>query len=884
MKNKLILAVSCLVSILFIFYVFKISDEIQRKEEIIEASPDVLDVTQLIKSRSIVSTEELPLENWGTESTNDSTWKEVSIPSYEIIQEKNFKEGSYGYYRIFIPKAVTEKLSHLKGQLEFSPQFILFGQYDVFVNGRFHKSNTPINDAQSLMNIPVEPGIDNVIAIKGKIKTGNTGINHRGKMLLGKASELYDLHTKNYMINNVFPLIFVLCKGAIIFVFALIYLLLSVERFFEKSLLFSICVFGEDIMTGEFLSTLVTLNTRVYTYNFLNIAANLCLLLFLADVMGKKLNKKIIYSLFGLLTVVSYAMSVDILHTGYLVNFNSYLQFWNIISALVMVIFLPQMMKREKVLFSVLVTVLVLTMWGTFFSTNVGLNYKMLGNLLLFFMVAYQSFALFRREQLDREAKRVQLLEQEKDVAIGKTASLLAHDVRRPLEQMKLILDKVAAGEISPEFINAAKNDVDFSITSVNNQINDIMNYSKTRPVVLNEISFYRVLAGSLKQVMTINKHMNLSLEYDLKADVKISGDESRLASALTNLVSNAVEAIRDIGKRSSGLIRITSRIENNKFVFAIYNDGPVIPESMLEEIWRPLFTHGKESGTGLGLASVLKTVQDHNGGIAVRNVGENGVEFELKLAATTTPDSATTYEFNANSRDYTYDVKSNQESKVRPIRIFLLDDDVQVHEYFQFLVKNLPFEVDLTFVSHPDTARDAVRAKRFDLYILDYDLGSDKTGLDFYQSNLSFLKSGVVIHSNRDKALEPFQQVKKPMSYEELEKLCEAAYETRLKVLLVDDSELTLMAWEMFHGKHNIQLMNSPEAALAYLETYEGQIDLCVVDYYYDNSSMTGESLALKIKTLKESLKIVLASNAELSFSGFQSIDKNQFDVRSLI
>jgi signal transduction histidine kinase len=884
MKNKAILALSCLVSILFIFYVFKISDEIQRKEELIEASPHVIDVTQLIKTRSIVSTQELPFESWGASSTNDSSWKEVTLPTYEIIQDQNFREGSFGYYRILIPKSVTEKFSDLKGELEFSPQYILFAQYDVYVNGKFYKSNTPVNDAQSLMNIPVEPGIDNIVAIKGKIKTGNTGINHRGKILLGKASELYDLYTKTYMINNVFPLIFILCKGAIIFVFALIYLLLSVERFFEKSLLFSICVFGEDIMTGEFLSGLMSLNTRVYAYNFLNIAANLCLLLFLGDVLGKVINKKLLYSLVGLLTVVSYAMSVDILHTGYLINFNTYLQFWNIISALVMVIYLPQMMKREKVLASVLISVLVLTMWGTFFSTNVGLNYKMLGNLLLFFMVAYQSFALFRREQLDREAKRVQLLEQEKDVAIGRTASLLAHDVRRPLEQMKLILDRVASGQLSPDFITAAKRDVDFSITSVNNQINDIINYSKNKPVTLNEISFYRVLSGSLKQVMTINKHMNISIEYDLKAEVLISGDDSRLASALTNLVSNAVEAIRDIGKRNEGLIRVSTRFENNKFVFTIFNDGPLIPESMLLEIWRPLFTHGKESGTGLGLASVLKTMQDHQGEISARNVDQRGVEFELKLSALSIPDRANEYEFHKNARDYSYDVKIAEVTKIRPLRIFLLDDDVQVHEYFQFLVTNLPFEVDLTFVSHIETAIDVVRAKRFDLYILDYDLGSEYSGHDFYQEHLSYLKANVVLHSNRVKTQVSCQHVTKPMSLQELEGLCERAYETRLKVLLVDDSELTLMAWEMFHGRHNIQLINSPEAALRFLENGENKVDLCVLDYYYDNSSMNGESLGQKIKGLKLGLKIVLASNSKLEVAGFQSIDKNQFDVRSLI
>lgn len=885
MKNKIILALTCLFSVLFLFFIFKLSDEIQRKEEILESSPDVTDVTQKIKTLALVTDKDLSPESWASQTLNEAGWKTVKIPEYQMVQENDFKVGNFGYYRIFVPAEVTMEFAKFKGQLELSPQYVLFKHVEVFVNGRFVRSNSPVTGSQAILNIPIEAGRDNIISIKGTISKGDSGIKHRGKIFLGKASALNELHVSAYKGNYVFPLLFILSKGSVIFVFALIYLLLNVERFFEKSLLFSLCAVGEDVLTGDFLSALLTMNTRVYIYNLLNIGANFFLFMFLADVVGRNPDRKRLYVITAIISVISYAIAVDILHASYLFSFNNFLQFWNYISAAVILYYLPQVIKRDKVLFLVMVIVLTLNLWNTISGSNAGLNFKMMGNLILFFMVAYQSFALFRREQLDREAKTIQLLEQEKDVAIGKTASLLAHDVRRPLEQMKLILDKVTSGEIGAEFINAAKRDVDFSITSVNNQINDIMNYSKTRPVVLNDISFYRVLSGSLKQVMTINKNMNLDIQLNFQAHTKILGDESRLASALTNLVSNAVEAIRDIGKKDSGTIRLSTRLENKKFIFSIFNDGPVIPESMLQDIWRPLFTSGKESGTGLGLSSVLKTVQDHQGEISVKNIGQNGVEFELKLEASLDSDNFRDYEFHQDSRSYTYETKSSPQGHARPIRIFLLDDDAQVHEYFQFLVRNLPFDVDLTFVSHYETARDAIRAKRHDLYILDFDLGGQKTGLDFYQENLSFLKSEVVIHSNRDLGKELLcQHLKKPMTYDELHSLCEKAYERRVKVLLVDDSELTLMAWEMFHGKHNIQVANSPEAALALLQQGDIPVDLCVVDYYYDNSRMTGETLALKIKALQDSLRVVLASNSDLSVAGFQSIDKNHFEVRSLI
>lgn len=885
MKNKFILAITCLFSLLFLGYIYKLADEIQHDEERFERSPNILDVTDKITTKILVTKEDLPANVWGSANFSGLNWKEVKIPSHSIIQDPNFTPGGFVYYSIFLPKEETLKVPQLKGEMELSTNGTFLSKAEIYVNGTFVRTNTPENIIQSLLNIPVQYGRDNIVSIKGYIKEGDRGIEHRKKIYLGKANELTSIYSFSYRGSTIFPLIFVLCKGSVIFVFTLIFLLLNVGKFFEKSLLFSIFAVCEDVLTGDFLTSILNLNTRAYLHNLFSLGTIVFLFLFLADVVEKPIKRK--HALIGsfLLAIISFGMMTDILYKGAFFNFNIYLKFWIVMSVSVQLYYLPKVIKVDKVLFVVLAGVIGLTVWSSLLVGNIGLNLKLFGNLLLFFMVAYQSFALFRREQIKSQAQEVQLLEQEKDVAIGKTASLLAHDVRRPLEQMKLILEKVSKGEVSDEFLNAAKNDVNFSITSVNNQINDIMNYSKSRQAELTEISFYHVLSGSLKQIMTINKGMNITLDYNFKANDKVQGDESRLSSALTNLISNAVEAIRDIGKKQTGLIRLTTETNGQNFVFRIFNDGPPIPEKVMTEIWKPLFTHGKEAGTGLGLASVMKTINDHKGTISVRNIGEQGVEFEIVLKSGQSKDDSSNYSFLPVSKDYNYEVKKTSQSDKRPLRIFLLDDDMQVEEYFKFLIQNLPFQVEFTFASHFDSAKTLVESKRFDLYILDYDLGDSRTGLDFYHECLPFLRHEVVIHSGRDEGIvkgEKCVHSKKPMSFDELSTLCETIYANRFKVLLVDDSELTRMTWEMYHGRQNIELAETPEEALKLLSE-KNVIDLCVVDYYFDNSQMNGEKLAAKIKELYPAMKIVLASNAELSVPGFKSIDKSNFEVRNL-
>ena len=120
------------------------------------------------------------------------------------------------------------------------------------------------------------------------------------------------------------------------------------------------------------------------------------------------------------MALFSFFMAIDLLHTNYIFEITHLLKAWNIALLLVLAYFVPKVFKIDKVLFSIIAISFGLIMWSTFFSTNVGLNLKAMANLLLFFMVAYQTFVLFRREQNLLQVKQKELLEQEKDVAIGK--------------------------------------------------------------------------------------------------------------------------------------------------------------------------------------------------------------------------------------------------------------------------------------------------------------------------------------------------------------------------------------------------------------------------------------------------------------------------------
>jgi signal transduction histidine kinase len=101
---------------------------------------------------------------------------------------------------------------------------------------------------------------------------------------------------------------------------------------------------------------------------------------------------------------------------------------------------------------------------------------------------------------------------------------------------------------------------------------------------------------------------------------------------ALTNLVGNAVQHGSD-----KSPIKIAARGDGNEVVISVVNDGPVIAEKDLDQLFEAM-KHARGDGTrdrrhlGLGLYIVDKIVAAHGGSIDVRSSREEGTTFTVRL------------------------------------------------------------------------------------------------------------------------------------------------------------------------------------------------------------------------------------------------------------
>ncbi|MBI5115486.1 PAS domain S-box protein, partial [Candidatus Poribacteria bacterium] len=206
--------------------------------------------------------------------------------------------------------------------------------------------------------------------------------------------------------------------------------------------------------------------------------------------------------------------------------------------------------------------------------------------------------------------KKVAELIQAKSLAsIGQMVSVVAHEIRNPLQNIQLGVDAIRddAGQDKDKLETLEW--IDTSIRRLNNMVTELLDYSKpvkleysSRPIREIVDEALKGVAGRLRNITT---HIELASE-----DQPVSLDAAKTMRVLVNLITNAVEAMPEGGElwiRSE-----FGQCEDVTFLrLSVSDTGCGIEEKDLDRVQEPFFTT-KKHGTGLGLAICKKIIDAH--------------------------------------------------------------------------------------------------------------------------------------------------------------------------------------------------------------------------------------------------------------------------------
>jgi len=192
-----------------------------------------------------------------------------------------------------------------------------------------------------------------------------------------------------------------------------------------------------------------------------------------------------------------------------------------------------------------------------------------------------------------------------------------------PPEAFPDLLARIAASLV----IGGLLNEIENSTGRISDLVRAIKEYTYMDQGSDQEVDIHQGLESTLLMLRHRLKHgINVKLDFD-RTLPKFCARGSELNQVWTNLIDNAIDAMDGKGE-----LRIRTARELDRLLVEIGDNGPGIPPEVQAHIFEPFFTtKGVGKGTGLGLETARRIVQEHAGEIAVQSV-PGDTRFQIRL------------------------------------------------------------------------------------------------------------------------------------------------------------------------------------------------------------------------------------------------------------
>jgi len=339
------------------------------------------------------------------------------------------------------------------------------------------------------------------------------------------------------------------------------------------------------------------------------------------------------------------------------------------------------------------------------------------------------------KAQLEKEDLQKKLDRSKKMESLGLLAGGVAHDLNNVLSGIVSYPDLLLMDLPEDSSLRAPLTTIKESGQKAARIVQDLLTLARRGVIadeVLNLNSLVVEYLESPEHQKQLSYNPNIYIETSFETNLpNIIGSSIHLRKTIMNLVSNASEAqpkgggitISTISRYLDKPIKGYENVkEGDYIILRIEDQGEGIAEKDLHRIFEPFYTKKVmgRSGTGLGMAVVWGTVQDHKGYIDIRSKVDKGTVFELYFPMTREGISEKEGVFSNES------FRGDRES------ILVVDDMEDQRKIASSILEKLNYEV--TTVSSGEEAVNLIRDYPVDLVVLDMIMDPGIDGLETYK------------------------------------------------------------------------------------------------------------------------------------------------------
>ena len=241
---------------------------------------------------------------------------------------------------------------------------------------------------------------------------------------------------------------------------------------------------------------------------------------------------------------------------------------------------------------------------------------------------------VFRDVTQERKSQEM-LRKSEKLAAAARLSATVAHEINNPLEAVgNLIYIAKASAGASPQVVQhliLAEQELERVAHITRQTLGFYRESNEPEP-----IDFPALIDSVLRLYSNKLHSKNISVEREFGDCPTLVGIAGEMKQVLSNLVSNAIDAVPFDGKIRFCLSRVEDG-NGGAVRLVIEDDGAGISPEDVERIFEPFFTTKKDVGTGLGLWVTREIIERHGGTITVSsrdddNAAARGAAFTIDL------------------------------------------------------------------------------------------------------------------------------------------------------------------------------------------------------------------------------------------------------------
>jgi len=204
-------------------------------------------------------------------------------------------------------------------------------------------------------------------------------------------------------------------------------------------------------------------------------------------------------------------------------------------------------------------------------------------------------------------------------------AAVIAHEVKNPLAAVRgaiqVIGKRLAAGSREAEVVT----DIIARIDTLNQLVRDLLLFARPPQPHPISVDVKRVLSATIDLLRGDDAHAAVRVTMDGEAP-PIDADVELLKIVFLNLFINSAQAMKGRGD-----ITINVSTERGMCQVVITDTGPGIPPEIRTRLFTPFVTT-KARGTGLGLSTVKRLIEAHQGEIRVESPPTGGARITVLL------------------------------------------------------------------------------------------------------------------------------------------------------------------------------------------------------------------------------------------------------------